>query len=1236
MSAIDELRSYVGQLRRRFKLAALARGTAIITAAALIATLVLVVIINEFAFSTTSLWSARALLLLTLVLGTVFGLAVPLWRLGQRWWTRRAEQAFPEFEQRLMTFADRDGKSSDPFLDLLAADTLRVARRTDLKSAAPDALLFGLFALGVVCLGSLVWLIRSGPGYLGYGAAALWTGPPREPLYEVRVSPGDATVRRHADQLVTAELRGLQREQLKIHVRYQRAAKWEETTMQPRPSASGFQFLFAGVPEDVEYFIDAGSVQSPHFHLRVADVPTVKQIRVTYHHPDWTKLPDAIEDHGGDLRAVEGTEAKLEITTDRPMSAGSLALDDGREIKLTPGAKANVYQGVIKLEKDGAYHVAARDRSEVLRISDDYFIEASPVKPPEVALVKPERDYRASPIEEVTLTAKAEDPFGLSDFALHYSVNGGPEKTLRLMKEAGAHQSSGTATIALESLKLVPGDVVAVYAAAKDARSEAKTNISFVQIEPFEREFSQSQSGGGGAGGGGNMANDQAQIAEREKEIIAATWTQNGQKSAAAKQAAEQSKFLADVQTTLRGQSLSLAGRLSMRDLQSQNEQFSSFQQEMAAAAAAMTPAAQKLSDQQWAAAVADEQKALQHLLRAEATFRQIQVAFNSRGGAGGGAVNSAGRDLASLFDLELDTQKNMYESPQTPFSANKRDQEIEDALRKLDELARRQGELAAQRQNNGEQSAEERWQQEMLRRKAEELQQQVEQLAKNSSESGQQGRSGQQGQQGQSGQPNGSQSGKGGSNGSSSSSSSGSDGSESGGGDSSQSSGVRQALNRLRQAQDDMRRAVDQHNSMDARRAADRLREAMGLLAGLQQQDVGHKLDSLGQQVADLQERQSEQSERMRQLRTTRSTASLAGRGGLPGLIDDRQKLADDLARVTRDMHAAERQADERSRTAAGKLHEALGDLETADTETRLQRSADMLRRGYAPLNDDVETQVATDLKHLRDQLGDARTAAADGKGNSDDALDTVERLRSRLAALDQSLRRNPGQGQPGGQNGQPGNPGQQAGTPGGQQGGQQPGGQQGGNGSQAGGQSGGNANGQGLVAEGQPGRGADGRLVGPVGGVAGGGGGYRGGYVDGAWNAGNNGFDPRLPHRLGPENNTIAIGPRTREAYQAGVDELNRLRHSVGEDEGARKQVDDLIRSMQRLDPKRFPGNPAMVDDLYAKVLSGVDKLELQLRHAPDQVQPGEVRSANPAPMPAGYQGAVADYFRRLSANP
>jgi len=69
-----------------------------------------------------------------------------------------------------------------------------------------------------------------------------------------------------------------------------------------------------------------------------------------------------------------------------------------------------------------------------------------------------------------------------------------------------------------------------------------------------------------------------------------------------------------------------------------------------------------------------------------------------------------------------------------------------------------------------------------------------------------------------------------------------------------------------------------------------------------------------------------------------------------------------------------------------------------------------------------------------------------------------------------------------------------------------------------------------------------------------------------------------------------------------------------------------------MQKLDPSRFPGNPEMVEQLHAKVLSDVDKLELQLRRDPAVPQAGQVRTAGAPGVPAGYEDAVAEYYRRL----
>ena len=102
------------------------------------------------------------------------------------------------------------------------------------------------------------------------------------------------------------------------------------------------------------------------------------------------------------------------------------------------------------------------------------------------------------------------------------------------------------------------------------------------------------------------------------------------------------------------------------------------------------------------------------------------------------------------------------------------------------------------------------------------------------------------------------------------------------------------------------------------------------------------------------------------------------------------------------------------------------------------------------------------------------------------------------------------------------------------------------------------------------------------------------------------------------------------TERTYQQGIRELNQLRQMVQSDPQASKDVQDLARKMQQLDPSRFPGNPAMVEQMHREVLSAVDKLELQLSRDNGS---NSARTGKPYVVPSGYQDSVAEYYRRLS---
>jgi uncharacterized phage infection (PIP) family protein YhgE len=1236
MSKQTELNSYISRLLGRLRLRTWILGAAVLTFTALATTIVLVLILNHYAFPATGVKSARLSLLFALAIVAAMGIVWPLIRLTTARAVRKAEVTYPEFEQRLTTFHERQQSCSDPFLELLAADTLSHTEQITASSIAPGSRLLAMAGVGLGCVATLIWMVTAKPGYMGYGASLLWAGEHKNeaPLYSMSVAPGNITVRRHSDLLITAHVSGLHPDRVQLFAHYQSAKGWEPVAMQQQPGAAdtNYQFVLAGLPENVEYYVSAGPLNSQHYNIRVADLPSVKKIQVTYQFPKWTGMKPVRQEQTGDLRAIEGTDAQVEIEMDKPLASGRLALDNEKTVTLS-SAGPNKYIGTVHMDKDGAYHVAGVDQGQPVRLSEDYFIATDKAEPPQVSITRPGGDYRASPIEEVMIGVQGADEFGLRDLHLHYSVNGGPDHDINMLKAQGVKNIDSSHTLPLEEFKLVPGDLVSMYATAKDGHAESRTNISFVQVDPFEREFSQSQQSGGGGGGGGGGQNNQTDMSKREKELIAATWKQQNDKNSTAKDAASIGQFLSEAQNKLRDQVMALSARMQSRDLSSANEEFNGFEKDMQQAAEAMTPSADKLKGMQWKDALPLEQKALQALLRAEATFRKIQVAFGQQGGGGGGGANSAGRDLASLFDLELDTEKNQYETAQNTSPADQRQKEIDDVLAKLDTLAKRQEEVAKQ-QKNPQQSFQERWQQEMLRREAEQLQRQMEQLAQNGQQNGSQQSGAQSGSQKSSGQQQQQ-------NSSSNSPQSGSNSNSSGG---SQDQRVQQALSRLRQANDAMKRnGGQQQNSEAARQAADRLQEAKDLLSANQQQMASSKLGSMSQEADRIAQEERAQSDRINHF-ASQPAVDPTNRESMESRIRERNQLAQERQLLSNDLSQLQGKLRESSRGMASnqpetaqKLNRALNEMDESDLDNRIQRTADWLRRGINPNSNGTETEIAQGLQKLSQQLREAQKSVGRGppgqrpgpdSSGQNAALDQVRRLREQLQAMSSPTGNRRSQEQQGqrqanrnGQNSDGRNPGgQNQANDGSQQQTNQGGGQEQGQ-QRAGQQLSRNGSGQ------QPGENSF--VGGNSGDIRRGGGGYADGAAWNNINTGNNTYGAR--GAMPPAPTGASGNPQdTEQTFRQQLSELGRLNQMVQGDPNLSKEVRDLTRRMQDLDPKRFPGNPAIVEQMHKEMLSSINRLEIELLN---HGATGEARSGKPQSIPDGYQEAVADYYRRLS---
>ena len=684
------LDQYLGSIAKRMRAAVVCRGFGALAATALVVTAVCVFLANRAAFSPASISGARAFLFLALGTVATALLVLPLRRL-MRGRTAllaadEAERQAAAFSGRLRTWADEReraanlGREPTPLLGLLGKDAEQAA------AAIPPDMIVGraataAFGIAGCCLAlGLLWLGTSGPGYWQYGTSKLWAGwflAQDEPLYELRVEPGDTTIRKGGQLDVTATSVGFDPSSMLIYAKFESSPDWERAPMGPQLEGSGFRFSFSMVREPLRYYVEAGRMRSREFSVGVVAMPTVESIRIEYEYPAWSGLEPRVEDPGGDVLAVPETDVTVILTTDKPVADGLLVIG-GKELPL----RGN--QARFAVQENTTYHVAAIYRDERVRLTEDYFVTAIPDKKPEIKILEPGRDWRASSIEEVRVRVATSDDFGLRSVRLHYAVNGANQTPVDLPSPRNAKQSESSHVFYLEEFGeagappelprpgtldglpppapeagLLPGDLISYYIVAADAKREVRSDMYFINVQPFERRFSQSQQ----AGGQGGQGQQQDEISRRQKEIVIATWnlinerdSEDGRETAKLRESAE---MLSQLQGTLMQQAQTLVQRTRARQLTGTDPKFEQFAKFMEQAAESMEPAAEALQGFRLDDAVGPEQEALQFLLRAENLFTDIQVTMGRGGGGGGGAS----QDLAEMFELEMDLEKNQYET---------------------------------------------------------------------------------------------------------------------------------------------------------------------------------------------------------------------------------------------------------------------------------------------------------------------------------------------------------------------------------------------------------------------------------------------------------------------------------------------------------------------------------------------------------------------------------------------
>ena len=1225
-----ELMSVIRRVRARWRAKVALRGLVTLALAGFAAFAVSVWGMDYFLYSERAVQIFRWLTWAALVGLAVRLLVVPL---AQRVSTQQValyvEEHEPTLEASVLSAVElgpvrqgtpRDGERVSPELQRrVLEEAIERCQQSGFASRIERGSLrrFSVALAGVAGAGMAAVLLS--PAFLQHGAMLLftpWKAAAADNPYQLRVGPGNVTVARGSDQLISAAVLGFDPDRVEVGLRPLDAngdaqSEWRQWPMN-RVSADAdvdtdaelvigevratHDFIALNLRADTDYYVDASGVRSPIYRIRVKDLPYVEQIDLLYQFPDYSGLSDRAMEDGGDIAVLAGTRVLFSILPIFEVPEGRLLIEGEEPIDLSLGdgrltaayrISGNTYYRIELMDDEGRWH----------RASAEYMITALEDQPPIVRFTDPGRDIQVTLVDEVFAQVEAEDDYGVSRLGIRYAINGGEETALDLLDSRSSMKKvSAGHTLFLEEMELEIGDSISYYAEAWD-RGRSKPVISdiyFLEIRPFDRNYRRAeQGGGGGMGADGGFDNT---LSVQQKMIISATFRLvRDAEDYSDREMSENLTTVALMQGRLRDQVGSLITRMGNRGQQLLgDEEFSKIIEFLQQAATEMAVAQRELEAERPDEAMTVEKQALASLQRAESAFRELTVSFQQGGGGGGGGNQQLSEDLADLFELELDKLRNQYETVQRG-EAEQTQAEIDELMQKLRELARRQ-----QRENERQNRLRGRQQQgggggggqQQLIDETEELARRLERLAREQ-----------------------------------------------------QRSELQQTTQALREAVEQMKRS--QAGSSGARSTAgaqgiaalDKLRDARRLLDRNRRQELGRDMEELQQRaerVAQMQSRIEEQVEdlagqegddgRRRSDLTARQRSELIQR-----IMERKDRLSDEVGGLEAQLNRMTRSARDEQPEAARKLQASAEVIRDQQLKEKIRYSKGVLAGRDAEFARLFEGQIRQDIDEVTERIAEARQSVGEGGDDPQDrmleqARELVEnmssfeaRLRDRAEA-DARLgqRRGPRGEQEGRQQGGETSGEEQGGQPGGEQQGGQPGGDQSDGRQQQGGeQSGGQAQG-GNRETGQPGEGS-----------------RRGGGQEG---------DGRDSGRLNPYGSSsggyFQPGLFTAEDLRQAEREFNQRRQDLDalRSELRRERLDttDLDRLRRQMGDLNLLGlnrDPLALERLRRDIVEGLRQFEYRLWRELRGADTERVYLGNSDQVPAGYRELVDEYFRKLA---
>jgi len=373
-------------------------------------------------------------------------------------WLEGIERRFPELRSWLRNSLDLESRpsphTSEELADALRGEAAKRLDATPLAAERPAIRPRGPLFATLGAAGAMLVLALLLPDAAMRSWHTLWDPAAAAPPVTLAVEPGSVTISPGAALAVRARVAG--------------------TTAPPRllgegaspaPELEGaeggvqrWRFDLPPVTRARTYAVRVQRVVSPRYSIALVGEPQPVAFSFEYRAPAYARLPaQSGAATRGDLAALRGSIASVEVTFDRDVEAVSARLPGGRGAAwsaLTPRR----WRGQLRIDQDGEWTLRAEAASGAGEFR--YRVSALADAPPVVTVALPQGDQDLPAGSQVPYDVMVQDDLGLSDLKLQFRKGAG--QPWRDVPLAGFHDQPREAHAAANwdaaALALLPGE----------------------------------------------------------------------------------------------------------------------------------------------------------------------------------------------------------------------------------------------------------------------------------------------------------------------------------------------------------------------------------------------------------------------------------------------------------------------------------------------------------------------------------------------------------------------------------------------------------------------------------------------------------------------------------------------------------------------------------------------------------------------------------------------------------